>query len=63
MPHETPTELRAMAAWYRGWAALAIVEVEHEHRLSLAECLERMAREREELFEATAIEGRDTPAL
>ncbi len=63
MPHETPTELRAMAAWYRGWAALAIVEVEREQRLSLAECLERMAREREELLEATAIEGRDTPVL
>ena len=61
MSRETPSDLRAMAAWYRGWAALAVVEVEREHRLSLAECLERMAREREELLDATGIEGDDAP--
>jgi len=63
MSHENPTELRAMAAWYRGWATLTVVEAEREHRLSLAECLERMAREREELTEATAFQGHDAPDL
>lgn len=61
MPNETPDELRAMAEWYRSWAEIAGASAEREHRLALADCLDRMASEREQMLEATPVE--DLPSL
>ena len=54
-PALTPARLRAMAEWFREFAALASAE-QRRWQLDLAAFYERLAFEREALAEASATE-------